>query len=425
MGLSFPDSEYDNLLEKDNRNFNNKVFLNSNNINNNSRMNSNENDINNFSDMKNIVNINNNTNSNGIIKQNSQLLPKRHGVQVPTRSSSQKNVDFKSLFNNMNLKSASSRKNSSNNNVNESQSNETPMPNHITNNNNHNATSPSPDFIAAAMSPAKYVSNQQQPTMNIQLPSAHQRNSSKHTDLNRKVSNSSTSNRINETGSINDIIRYSESRHSATSNLSTTQQNDYKTERYFSPTQLNNNHHQMIVIEEQQQHPARLFTNNPNSKNVKTINNENSGSKILNYANSIRSLPSSIYRASPERSLPRSPERVTDFNAYISIVNPNNSNNNIVHSNNYRPTTSKSSIKSSDFSVMNDVSNNPHPKTSYSNKRSLTSCEESTFEGRQKSQNNINNIIKNRQLHLGKAKIDLDTQQGKTMINILFHLYLI
>ena len=115
MGLSFPDSEYDNLLEKDNRNFNNKVFLNSNNINNNSRMNSNENDINNFSDMKNIVNINNNTNSNGIIKQNSQLLPKRHGVQVPTRSSSQKNVDFKSLFNNMNLKSASSRKNSSNN----------------------------------------------------------------------------------------------------------------------------------------------------------------------------------------------------------------------------------------------------------------------------------------------------------------------
>jgi hypothetical protein len=415
MGLSFPDAEYDNLLEKDNRNFNNKLYTNTTN-NNNIRMNGNENEINNFSEIKNIVNINNNTNNNGIIKQNSQLLPKRHGVQVPIRSSSQKNVDFKSLFNNMNQKSATSKKNSSNNVI-EIQNNEMPIPNNNSNNNNsnnNNAMSPSPDFIAAAMSPVKYVSNQQthQQTMNIQLPSANQR-ALKHADLSRKVSNSSTSNRINETSSINDIIRYSESRHSAASNLSTTQQNDYKIERYFSPTQLNHNHHQMVVIEEQQQH-SRPFSNNNNSKNIKSINGENGGSRILNYANSIRSLPSSIYRASPERNLPRSPERVTDLNAYISIVNPNNNNNNnMIHSNNYRPTTSKSSIKSNDFSVMNDVSNNQNPKTTFSNKRSLTSCEESTFESRQKNQININSIIKNRQLHLGKAKIDLDTQQGK------------
>ena len=49
--------------------------------------------------------------SNGVVKHNSQLLPKRHGVPV-ARSGSQKNVDFKSIFNNMNINSTSNTNNS-------------------------------------------------------------------------------------------------------------------------------------------------------------------------------------------------------------------------------------------------------------------------------------------------------------------------
>ena len=46
------------------------------------------------------------TTSSGVVKHNSQLLPKRHSVGVTIRSGSQKNVDFKSIFNNMNINAA-------------------------------------------------------------------------------------------------------------------------------------------------------------------------------------------------------------------------------------------------------------------------------------------------------------------------------
>ncbi len=60
-------------------------------------------------------------------------------------------------------------------------------------------------------------------------------------------------------------------RHSATSNMSA--QNDYKTERYFQPNVQN------IV-----------------SKPGSEVAASTTSAKMLNYANSIRSLPSSIYR---------------------------------------------------------------------------------------------------------------------------------
>jgi hypothetical protein len=135
-----------------------------------------------------------------------------------------------------------------------------------------------------------------------------------------------------------------------------------------------------------------------------------------NGAGSIRSLPTSVYRGSPERSLPRSPDRTQQ--------NTTNTNNDYT-----RPT---SRISSSRPSIGSDVgSERGYDMTSAGSgqqqhtqqqqqqqqkykvinylaaKRSLTSCDESGFiESKQKSAT----INKNRQLQMGKAKIDLDTQ---------------
>ncbi len=94
---------------------------------------------------------------NGVVKHNSQLLPKRH-VQA-SRSGSQKNVDFKSIFNNMNINSNTGGNTSNaNTNLNRYGSNVSRESDRTATNTNHNnmySNSPSPDFLANAMTPAK------------------------------------------------------------------------------------------------------------------------------------------------------------------------------------------------------------------------------------------------------------------------------
>ena len=116
----------------------------------------------------------------------------------------------------------------------------------------------------------------------------------------------------------------------------------------------------------------------------------------------IRSLPGSVYRGSPERSLPRSPER--------QMTNENGSTNN------YRPTSRISSSRPSVSELQNTTDKNYDAQkfrvANYlATKRSLTSCEEShPHDSISKQRNSA--IVKNRQLQMGKAKIDLETQNS-------------
>jgi hypothetical protein len=109
----------------------------------------------------------------GLVKQNSQLLPKRQhmtGAHLATRSSSQKNVDFKSILSNLNNTTGNGNHRlsftqmNSNGNINGHSSykennngvnNHHVIINHHDNNSVGDSNSPSPDFIAAAMSPIK------------------------------------------------------------------------------------------------------------------------------------------------------------------------------------------------------------------------------------------------------------------------------
>lgn len=381
QGLSFPDPDFNNLIETNTSKSNYKLSNNENNSISTTSNTNNNNSINNHAN--NLLSTNvilTTNNSNGLTKQNSQLLPKRHNVQLAARSSSQKNVDFKSIFNNMNL-----------NNSNRANYNESANTNH--------SNSPSPDFIAAAMSPIKTTSNNQ--LNSAQLASASSLRTSRQTNyqdlVNRKQngSNNSINNIINNSnGNINNKYE-TISRVSATSYAGS--QNDYKIDRYYMPASINN---RMSPSSDEPYQPMVYFQPTDNRANLSSalsnnINNTTTGTQKNGTNGSIRSLPSSLYRGSPERSLPRSPDRQHD------------------NLNNFRPTTSRVSSRPSDASEKSyDISTNQKYKVAnyLTPKRSLNSSDEPGLE-RQKSNTNLtSNIVKNRQLHMGKAKIDLDTQ---------------
>lgn len=403
QGLTFPDPDYNSLLDSNHHQINtnnhikssHKLSNNENNSNhNNASLNSNTNTPTAQYTSLHTPNLSNNNviltttnNANGLTKQNSQLLPKRHHVQVAARSSSQKNVDFKSIFNNMNLNN--SNRITYNNNRDTDQ----------INSNNNDSNSPSPDFIAAAMSPAK--NNNQHgnnnSNNNVQQASASSIRTSRQTNyqdlVNRKQNGSNSS--INNASNTNiDKISATQSRVSATSYGGS--QTDYKIDRYYVPNPMNN---RMSPADEPYQ-PLVYFQPTDNRTNLSSNLSNATPTAIKNGQNgSIRSLPSSLYRGSPERSLPRSPER--QHHDYLT--------NNINANNNYRPTTSRISSRPSDASEKSyDVGNQKYKVANYlSAKRSLTSDEKPNT-------NNLSsaaaNIVKNRQLHMGKAKIDLDTQ---------------
>ncbi len=354
QGLSYPEIDF-NLNE---HNDNSNAILQakpSNNSNNSLFSNNNTNTINS-------AKISNSNSNNGVTKQSSQLLPKRHStVQLMPRSGSQKNVDFKSIFNNMNMNTA---------NVTRYSSNVSRESDRTTNNNNNTnmSNSPSPDFIAAAMTPAKNTSNQ-----NVNSASS-QRNSRQATfQDNRNKVNSNTSN-------------YS-------ANLNHHNENNNKTDRYYMPASSNGdeNGHQQAVMYYQQ-------GNGVTTNGILKSGVANGG---------IRSLPGSVYRGSPERSLPRSPERQND-NTSINT--------------NYRPTSRISSSRPSVSELQQTTTDKNFDAQKFrvanylATKRSLTSCEEShphesaTNASKQRS----SAVVKNRsnQLQMGKAKIDLETQNS-------------
>lgn len=345
QGLSYPELDY-NLTDTNNNN--NNLDNNSMKPSNNSNNSLFSNNTNNASSAKQAVT----TSINGVTKQNSQLLAKRHGAQIVPRSGSQKNVDFKSIFNNMNLNSATANTAAHITRFNSNVSRESDrISNHNPNNNISN--SPSPDFIAAAMTPAKNTSNHNLNSANSQ------RNSRQNIQESRKTASNASS--------------YSTNYHN-------------NTDKYYLPNNgsANNNdeNHQQTVMYYQQQ----------------THNGIKSGASN----SGIRSLPGSVYRGSPERSLPRSPER--------QMTNENGSTNN------YRPTSRISSSRPSVSELQNTTDKNYDAQkfrvANYlATKRSLTSCEEShPHDSISKQRNSA--IVKNRQLQMGKAKIDLETQNS-------------
>jgi hypothetical protein len=104
----------------------------------------------------------------------------------------------------------------------------------------------------------------------------------------------------------------------------------------------------------------------------------------------------------PERANPSDYNNINN-NTYINIITtPSNSNTN------YRPATSK--IKSSD-QVMDQLISQQQSSQGNKAKRSLTSCDLEMVGGKSSSSTGL--VKSSRQLQLGKAKIDLDTQQSK------------
>lgn len=157
QGLHFPDSDFNGLLEP-NSNHKSIGKTKSRHITNENQYSTNGVHLSSSqqnSDSTNMTNLTNNqsTNNNGIVKQNSQLLPKRQTyVQLATRSSSQKNADFKSILNNLNNTHANRLSYSQ---TNTAMSNGNSYKENNQNNSVDDSNSPSPDFIAAAMSPIK------------------------------------------------------------------------------------------------------------------------------------------------------------------------------------------------------------------------------------------------------------------------------
>ena len=377
--------------------------------------------------------------ASGIVKQNSQLLPKRHGIQLVARSSSQKNVDFKSIFNNLTMNPGNMSSNTSLVNNHRVNSLSTNLNRELTN----ETDSPSPDFIAAAMSPIKPF----QPTSNQTLNS----NTSLH------QINSASSTRNTKATNYQDIIQRKQQQQqqvliAANSNSSLNNANKYlSNDRYYVPINASGNsgssslyHHnnRMSPSSEDSYAPVTSvhyhtaetratsnYTNiNPNTRTL--TGNHGNGTVAATQAtttttataqgtangnaNGMRSLPSSIYRGSPERSLPRSPERMASDN-----------HNSGGAANNYRPTTSRisssrPSVNDMSITTVYDGSNSQQQqqqqhKYKASNylgaKRSLTACDDPTHDT--SKMKNSASLIKTRQLQMGKAKIELDTQPSK------------
>ena len=308
-------------------------------------------------------NVNNSVSA--LTKHNSQLLPKRNAIRDNHvgRTASQKNVDFKFIYNNLNYMKNKNESEATNGNT---ISSVVARPESAL-----SSKSPSPDF-SLAINPIKTVG-------------VSQSNVGKLNNENYKSSGSN----------YQDIVFRKSSNCSNTSNnvlsnpLSANTMNNNTSDNVNSNIKISN------AIEPNKDRSINIpnTTGSRNDRYFMAISMNN------NPPNGIRSLPGSIYRGSPERSLPRSPDYTQNNN----------------HSQINRPTTSR--VGSSKPSISTENSNsekyydtNKFKTNYYISKRSLTSCDETGFESRNKS----SNILKSRQLQMGKAKIDLGTQQSKS-----------
>ena len=119
----------------------------------------------------------------------------------------------------------------------------------------------------------------------------------------------------------------------------------------------------------------------------------------------MRGLASNVYQRSPERSIPNPSERHGDLqyrpSSRISSTRP-------VHSEIGQYTTPPSEKYNGDvpkYKVINYLAA----------KRSITSCDETNpnaYDNKNKA-SSPNGVVKNRALHMGKAKIDLENQNSK------------
>jgi hypothetical protein len=438
QGLSFPETDY--IFET------NPTITTNNHSNNGSRINhfiNRPHDKTNHSSLSNQTSIQaaqiNSSNSNaGVVKHNSQLLPRRNNVPVTVRSNSQKHVDFKALF--------AMNGNGNRSTYNDAMSVGSNVNTNVVNNNS--SDSPSPDFIAAAIKPsATPLSNQTNNSQSASASANRNSRSNQHVEyLNRKLT--ATSNNTNETSNLirnnstNDYMYYMGSNNTSTANTLNLNGNASNNNNMNNGTTIINteDYHQPFAYF--QSADSRLQTNPsiqvPNGSNSSSASNNhvlNNQTRMLNTngsgsanaaANGLRSLPNSLYRGSPERSLPRSPERNENFmnrptTSRISSSRPSVAELTTNEHKNY-------DIPLSQLNTSN-MSNSNKYKTAnvLTNKRSLTSYDESLFEGRQKAQNNANilangssnsNSNKIRQLQMGKAKIDFDTQTSKRVSRI-------
>lgn len=160
-------------------------------------------------------------------------------------------------------------------------------------------------------------------------------------------------------------------------------------------------------------------------------------------AGSIRSLPSSLYRGSPERNMiqqnggypiqgSRSPERNMDNNHQrpTSRISSSSRNQNYSshhshhHHHQYMPDGSVSTAPTPTSEKSYDLSSSQKLRMAnyLASKRSLTACDEPIYAANivngttPKASLTSSQSVKNRQLHMGKAKIDLETQQSNSYL---------
>lgn len=263
-----------------------------------------------------------------VAKQNSQLLAKRPSNLV-SRNSSQKNVDFKFVYNN----------NNSNNRENE-QPTSSGAPTVVTYRpeSTLSSKSPSPDITSI-----KYT-----------------RGKSNYQDIISRKGTSNTSNSIDRTSGVGaaNLVRA-----------------ESKTERYFMP----------VNTAEEQYHNMIRNRSNVNAAQTTMTNGQ------------IRSLPGSVYRGSPERSLPRSPDYTAPYQQQHNRATS-------------RIGSSKLSVNSNDReTTYGDTGQKFKVPNYYATKRSMTSMD---VDGTN-NKSTTSAVLKSRQLPMGKAKIDLATQQSK------------
>jgi len=318
------------------------------------------------------------TSGSALIKQNSQLLPKRNtATNMVTRASSQKTVDVKFVYDRMT-------------NANRENENPTaPLGRSESALSGKSAVAQSPDFVQQQLNHMKAhgtAGNNPPNTASTNVSRKSNASGNNFHDIVYRKTNPSTTNPLNTS---------TDSNRNESTTLSKAK-SMHNTERYFMPVQSGRSglHYSPSVTSEDNYN--QQYHHLMKSKNAATT-------AVQNNANGIRSLPGSIYRGSPERSMPRSPE----YNNYMHGVNGAASN-----------TRTISRIGSSKPSVTSDVGatsvNDKYYDAQkfkvpnyYVAKRSMTSCDEIAL-----SKSN-SSVLKNRQLQMGKAKIELGTQQSK------------
>ena len=394
----------------------------------------------------------------GLTKQNSQLLPKRHsGVQLAQRSSSQKNADYKSMFNNMNISNATStaavnglpnRTSSVLNNYKDIDLTTTNGTGLLSNNlNQNNSNSPSPDFIAAAMSPMKTSSSASNANVAAVTNSASSARNS------RLGMTSATSNNNNDNGLSRKLSQTTGSAGVAmVSNpnrisypMSSNQTVDYREppHRYYAPSSAASAVGGTSNSRLGHRSGNSQISNNNDEENYEMMNgvtNRNSaGLKVSqSVAGSIRSLPSSLYRGSPERVVHgKSPDR--QYIQHQTVERPTSrvssssrtGHHHHHHHSHYMPDGSvASSSGGNEKSNSNNYDLSTNQKLRMVNylatKKSGTISDDPPgyMQGKQRSNAAAaaasglisSQSVKNRQLHMGKAKIDLETQNSNFLL---------